>query len=589
MAPGVLALLVSLVPVASLVWHRQVPYSADFFRCLVLSELFSDAIAAGAWYPRWIPDMAGGHGYPQFVFYQPGYFFLSHAFSLVDDPLVRSAMALGAVAVAGGLGAYRLIRCFVSPWASLFFLLMFELTPYHFTDIYVRGDLTEWMVLQLSPWPLYLLYRLARTPPDTRAQPRLAIGLALALTCMAYAHPVTYVLFLPAFAAMACALGFCVAPRDRLAFFARTALGTLVAVALSSPYWLTVVALLPYVDSGVALGGHFDPSLHLLSPLAFFWSGADPLSRRLGLSFELGPVHFVLALGGAWLARKNPFVVAAFVIYAVLLVSMTPIAAPVWSLYPLYLVQFPWRLLTVIAVFQLICMLGLGKLAGLGRGMSVAGAVALIVVTVAWHRDALAFRPMPAEVFELPANRTRIAGLFPPERGFVPFDVAAPQGRDMKIAVANVRRALPLRWFGTMDMGEWVPKTALAGPLRLPRGESFLDLESGSASWQPLGGSTKFRLDYLIDAATPSAVVVNQLYLPGWRVVLDGRALSSRTLRGAVLPDGRMVVNVDPGRHRLQAWYDGPPGWRWRTLAMVALVGACVPLLFWRWTRTPVR
>ena len=33
--------------------------------------------------PRWIPDLNGGYGYPLFVFYQPGYFYVSRLFSFV--------------------------------------------------------------------------------------------------------------------------------------------------------------------------------------------------------------------------------------------------------------------------------------------------------------------------------------------------------------------------------------------------------------------------------------------------------------------------------------------------------------------------
>lgn len=525
--------------------------------------------------------MNGGYGYPLFVFYQPGYFYISHLFSFVDAPILRCALTLSVVALAGGLGAYRLIRCFMPPRASLFFLLMFQLTPYHFTEIYARGDLTEWIVLQLSPWPLYLLYRLVRTPTDSRAHPWLGVGLAIALTCLCYAHPVTHVLFLPAFVAMACGLGLSLASRDRLSFFKRVFLGTLIAVTLSSPYWLTVVTVRQYVNSQAALGGHFEPFTHLLSPLAFFWSEADALSRRLGLSFELGPVHFMLALCGLWFGRKEPFVLAASAIYAALLLLMTHAVPSFWSLYPFYLIQFPWRLLAVSAIFQLICMLGIARIGRAGNRIDVVIAGALVMVTVLWHSDELAFRPMPKNVLESPDVQLMIGASFPSRSSFVPFDVATPRVRDIRNAAANVRNAVPLSNLSTLDGSEWIPLTALASPLRRPRGESFLELLTGSASSMPMKGSSKFRLDYVIEAATSSAILINQLYLPGWRVSLDGRALSDAALRTNVLADGRIAVSMGPGRHRLQAWYDGPPGWRWKTLCMLALIGVCIPWLFW--------
>jgi len=150
----------------------------------------------------------------------------------------------------------------------------------------------------------------------------------------------------------------------------------------------------------------------------------------------------------------------------------------------------------------------------------------------------------------------------------------------MRNAAANVRHAVPHSRFATLDGSEWTPITALPSPLRGPRGESFLEPLTGSASAVPMEGSSKFRLDYAIDAATSSAVLINQLYLPGWSVLLDGSAVPDTVLRDGVLADGRITVSVGPGRHRLQAWYDGPPGWRWKLLAMLTMTGVFILWMF---------
>jgi hypothetical protein len=64
-------------------------------------------------------------------------------------------------------------------------------------------------------------------------------------------------------------------------------------------------------------------------------------------------------------------------------------------------------------------------------------------------------------------------------------------------------------------------------------------------------------------------------------VSLDGTAISETILRDSVMPDGRIAVGVGPGRHRLRARYDGPPGGAWRLLAMIMVVAACLVGLFW--------
>src|SRR5262249_10260177 len=159
------------------------------------------------------------------------------------------------------------------------------------------------------------------------------------------------------------------------------------------------------------------PLAHLPSPLAFVWSDADALSRRLGFSLELGPIHLLLAVVGAWCGRRRPFVVVAFVIYVALLLLMTPASAVLWSRDPLYQIQFPWRLLAVSAVFQLICMLGVAERARRPDWKYGVLAVTIVAVTGFWQARALTFNPMPANALESANARWVIAASFPTGHG----------------------------------------------------------------------------------------------------------------------------------------------------------------------------
>src|SRR5262245_38773724 len=94
---------ISLVPVTALLWHRQLPDNGAIFRELRLSALCTGAIRGGSWYPRWLPDLNGGYGYPVFVFYQPGYFYVSHGLSFVPLPVLRCALTLALIATVGGI------------------------------------------------------------------------------------------------------------------------------------------------------------------------------------------------------------------------------------------------------------------------------------------------------------------------------------------------------------------------------------------------------------------------------------------------------------------------------------------------------
>jgi hypothetical protein len=69
-------------------------------------------------------------------------------------------------------------------------------------------------------------------------------------------------------------------------------------------------------------------------------------------------------------------------------------------------------------------------------------------------------------------------------------------------------------------------------------------------------------------------VTIQQLYLPGWRVALDGRRVPAAALERHVTPDGRMALPVGPGAHWIEAYYEGPPGWKGRgTVALAGVLG----------------
>ena len=78
----------------------------------------------------------------------------------------------------------------------------------------------------------------------------------------------------------------------------------------------------------------------------------------------------------------------------------------------------------------------------------------------------------------------------------------------------------------------------------------------------------------------PTAVVIEQLYLPGWEVSLDGRELARTTLDGSLTPEGFVrLALLQAGTHRLEAAYGGPPGGGVRAAGMALVLGVFALLL----------
>ena len=178
----------------------------DALRYLALHDQFRECVAHGIAYPRWLPYLYGGYGYPTFVFYQPGYFFLTLALNaIVPDALTATQLAVLVMFIAGGIGMLLLVREFCDTFSSWAAAAWFLLTPYLFVNLHVRGDLSELLSIVLTPWPLLFLSRLYRAVrQDAATWPWLGLT-ALALAGIVLAHPFTALFYYPTFCVIALA------------------------------------------------------------------------------------------------------------------------------------------------------------------------------------------------------------------------------------------------------------------------------------------------------------------------------------------------------------------------------------------------
>lgn len=523
--------------------HEEVRYWRVF-------EGFRDAFLHGALYPRWMPEVYGGYGYPTFVFYQPGFFFYWLPFSFLPlAPLSQITLALCALVTIGGMGAYLAAKRLGDTFTALLVAVIFILTPYHFSNLYVRGALGELTAAMAVPWAIYFL--IALRDAVRRAEGgewRGAFGLGIAIAAVAYSHPATSLIFLPVLGALAIVVAWPMGLAQGWRLLLHAGLGVSIGLTLSAPYWFTVITSLPLVDNKFVQGDYL-PTLHLVYPEQFFlrtWdfgdSGLGPDDR---MSFQLGLPHFILALSGMILGWREPVIRGVFALYLLLLAAMTPIAAELWKISLLLNVQFPWRALSVTASLQAIACAGLVALSRDAPRLRPLLAITLIAIFAGWHNNLFRTREPATAV-----TRDWIEG---------------------EMAKARLR-------FETNDLvNAWTPKTALAARPDQPR-EQLVTLE-GPGQITAAPGASAYRLEFDLDLPGAAPAVINQIYFPGWVVRLDGRDIPAAELEAGLTPDGRPEIVLPAGRHRLLAYYDGPPGWRARNgviLAVLAALGAAL-------------
>lgn len=175
---------------------------------------YAQALKGGALYPRWCPDCYGGFGYPLFNWYPIGV--------CASAALLMMTSGIGAIAAlkltmcsfiaVAGLGAYGLAygesgrhdAALISGFVYLFL-------PYRLTDLFVRGELTEFAAYSILPFALWGYRALGRTRGDRR--PLIGALTAVAHAAVWFCHPIVGLMLTGTVAVII--LGQVVGARDR--------------------------------------------------------------------------------------------------------------------------------------------------------------------------------------------------------------------------------------------------------------------------------------------------------------------------------------------------------------------------------------
>ena len=495
----------------------------------------------------------GRYGYPLFCFYQPGFFFLGFPFSFLPGyPLIPIVVELFVLFAFGTLGVYKLCKEIGGPSAGLYSAVFFVFTPYLYVNLYVRGDLSETAAMLLCPWPLYLLLILKKRVRDGRSCNRAMIPLALSLAGLIFCHPATFFLTTVFFLVALCL------SRDKVPmrpYLIRVIVSAVLALSLSSSYWLTVFQMRDLVYLDWAFQGIYSVDENVVHFLEFFrndqGSQASAGEKHGDMSFQLGLIHFLLATLGATLCRKNTIVLVVYGIYLCAIVLMTPVSAAIWrNVELLRMVQFPWRLLSITATLQIVCIaaaVGFGA-RRLTLMMSMLGFSAVLVSLCVWHSDQFIFK------YSIDVSG-RLQHWYAEERYTSLQDFS---GRH-----------------------EYVPKTVTSVESLRPR-DRFSEILRSSVPGiaQPLEGNSSHHIRYKYSMSKPGLVGIEQLYFPGWRVTLDDLLVPDEVLENNLTPDGRMTLSLSAGEHVIDARFDGPPGWRIRNavvcFVVIAFLGFCI-------------
>jgi hypothetical protein len=484
---------------------------------IIRLQQFDRAIKLGQIPPRLAPDMAFGFGYPIFVYYAPLFTFLSWIFlKIVGSYSLAVVLTIIFVNFLGAWGMFLLAKKFFGREGGVIAALAFTFLPYRALDIYVRGALAELAALSFLPFFFYFFFGLF----GGKERKKNALGLILATVGLLLSHNLMLImlvyLFLPFLI-----LAFWRLFRHHLPW-RWPILVVFLTLFLSAFYWLPMITGLDNVQAvnqaqKTSFTDHF---VYLRQLWNWPWGfGGSDAGLSDGMSFKIGKVHLLLALGGLiglLLAKKWQKETACLLFLGFLsLFFCLPYSRFFWENLPyLAVVQFPWRFLGPLSL------------------------------ALSFFSGAIIFFPQ-LRFFSSWPKTVKTAGMaaivLASALGLVYFNLRYFTPR-FKIYQADEAYLTP----------EKISQAAKAIPEYLPRWASVWPEEKPAQAIEVEEGKTEISLDspykitFRVEEKESEEIIANRFYFPGWEAKsASGRKIGLGTEEGR----GRIVFVSDVGEN----------------------------------------
>jgi hypothetical protein len=565
-----LALALALVAAAPFLARPGLPRQTDAELHVYRAAELGYTLRAGAFYPRWAPDLYYGYGYPIFNYYAPLTYYLANAFDLL--PGVDIVAGVKAVFVLGlvlaSVGAYLLGREFSGFAGGILAAASFTFAPYVvFIDPHARGDLAEHFAVCLLPLGFYAFHRLMSGTGGRGA----FLGSVLTLAAIVVGHNLMGLI------AGLLLFGYWVWLALSSGGRGRAGWGALVfvlAAAVIAFFWLPFLLERSAIKLDVIdrEGGHFDFRNHfltlgeLLAPSRILDLGATaPRYRR-----NLGIAQWLLALPvlGAlvYLGLRKILTPSSLTLphartlafFAVgtcgLILLMLPISIVVWEYVPgMRYLQFPWRLLGPANLMLAVCAAGSLLLLPSGRWRHLISAAGLLAVLA----------------FSLPV-------LYPPMwspdfGGVAPQDIIAWEEESYALGTTSTGDFLPVRAaLGTIyPVQSLVDSYTRPGPVdRVNRAALLKEARVEVVEQRALYDR------FSVYMPKESVFRLYLFYFPGWRAYVDGEEVEINVSK----PEGFITFFIPQGEHdvvvRFEDTLPRTVGWVISALGLVGLIVA---------------
>lgn len=297
------------------------------------------AFQDGQFIPRWAGDLNYGYGTPVFIFYYPlpGYIgSLLHLFGFSFEMAFKTIIALSFIG--SGISFYFWSRLSFTDEIAITGAMLYGLAPYHFLNLYVRGDVAELLSLAFVPLVFYFIERFARE----KSIKQLVLG-AIVYALVILSHNGISLMFSPVF------LFYIFLKARTMRTFFQSTIILLLGLLLSAFFWMPALYEGKYTYARLFIGDLYKEHFATLQKLFYSeWGFGPHIAEHDGLSPQIG-ILYVSLVGAciyyALLKKENRSKILSWLTIFLLAVFIsTAISAIFWQHLPLIkLFQFPWR------------------------------------------------------------------------------------------------------------------------------------------------------------------------------------------------------------------------------------------------------
>lgn len=534
----------SILPLIS-IFRPGVYQSGDFTLHTTWNIAFSRALADGIFFPQWAGDLAGGLGYPAFIFQYQIPYYLASLYHFLGFSYITSTKLFYATAyLLSAVTMYHWAKAEFDKKSALIATLLYQFSPVYFIQLHFYssyGSTLAFAVLPLSLWGMRKYFE------TLHYRWFLLIAIGLSLTILT--HQVVALISL---------LILCVYLLINARRFNRSpkhiAIGVLALVSgglLTTYYWLPMLTLTQYINQGT---NHLVEFSRLRD---FFFT-----PWKLGLLFQgpqgeigwiLGYAQWLVVAMSAYVLIKKRLDQADrllmnffFISFWFLFVMMQKPLAPLWQLPLLNNFRFASRLLIFNVFFV--------------SGMVAISSKYIQLKLVERLFKLLRYQPVGKQQVFLEKVKSNQMGLV--LVGLTLSTTCLNWGNRAMLptiddqyllkneAVTYTDRSLLPIWYTIPLQEQSRVGRIYTEPATIIAGEGSLSQLTRSTT----------RHVYTIEANTPLTIRENTLYFPGWQVQANGKPVTVTYQE----PDhpGLIHYQLPKGKWRVELTFSSSPARR---------------------------